>query len=108
MREVGDRGGAVGVGEADQERGGAVNGADGGVVSAWRPCAVGVLMTLIGALGGATACLLTTHRMVLLPWGRMIRPQGALVNGSPDSCSARRARHPYDGGHRGHRPRDER
>jgi hypothetical protein len=32
--EVGDRGGAVGVGEADQKCGGAVDGADGSIVGA--------------------------------------------------------------------------
>ena len=45
--------------------------------------------------------------MVLLPWGRMIRPQGALVNGRPDACSARHARHLYDDSHRGRCPHGE-
>jgi len=93
VREVGDRGGAIGFREADQECSGAINGANGGVIGAMCSSAAGVIEALIRALGGATACLLTTHQMVLLPWGRMIRPQGALVNGRPYSCSARRTRH---------------
>jgi hypothetical protein len=61
VREIGDRGGAIGISEADQQRSGTINRANGSVIGAWRDGATDMVKALIRTLGRAASRLFTTH-----------------------------------------------
>ena len=67
VREIGHGGGAVGLGEADEQRCRTIDRPDGGVVGPRCVGAARALRELVVGVGGAAAHLLAAHWLLFLP-----------------------------------------